>query len=159
MDIIFDVKQKSCTGIHCGGCKIDHGAPRWARVTHEDTGESYSIPIYEDTQCKSDFVSPTIVTLLGLEKRCLEPPKPFVVSNGEKHLVTEEVSLTLTGTYRSAIPINCLVAANGYPLHAVVVGSEFIRGVGHIHDLFEAKSDDQPQLVAVAYEQSVCTEV
>lgn len=137
------------------GCPVDHGAARWARTIHAQTGVLVHIEVREDTGAKENWISPTIVKELALDPIATTDADIVYDFNGTPYSPTGEVKISLGGKRPRSLETRCLIAPERFPMNGITFGRQFLQQVGHVHDVFHEKEGESTNLILIGPKQTV----
>jgi hypothetical protein len=132
--------QQCCPG-NGEGCKVNHGATRYATTVGRRNGKFELLPLIEDTGTNINWIPLSLVHRLQCDIRDADRRDVYFDFRGESYEVKKEVTITLTGNAQKSRETIFFVAPDGLPLECAILGREFIEEAGHPHTLFPDRPD------------------
>ncbi|KAL9092867.1 MAG: hypothetical protein Q9165_004285 [Trypethelium subeluteriae] len=133
--------RSSSDGTQSEGCKVDHGATRYAKIINQRTGNSQCIEVKEDTGTDVSWVSPQLVSYCNFSIFDVLEENHFLDFGGSVFKAEKRVELSFTGRLEKTGNTEFFVAPDFFPFHGLLVGNRFINSFGHPHNVFLKEPD------------------
>ncbi|KAI9656057.1 MAG: hypothetical protein M1821_005118 [Bathelium mastoideum] len=131
-----DPHSQCCEIHHEQGCKINHGAPRYAGAINQRTGNIECVEVIEDTGTDVNWVSPEIVRQCNFPVLEAADKRHFLDFKGDQYEARQRVKIALVGKTRKTEQTEFFVAPASFPVKGMLVGNQFINSSGHPHNVF-----------------------
>ena len=133
--------SQCCETCHGQGCRIDHGATRYAKAMNQRTGKVQLIKVREDTGTDVNWVSPQLVRDCNFPVFEVKDKNQFWGFNGEQFCPRQRVKISFTGKLEKTEQTEFFVAPMSFPVEGLLVGNGFINSIGHSHNVFLEEPD------------------